>query len=375
MDISFNRHKLIYFCIIATLTSLVSILTGPLHEVYVDISVSPPENVRRTDFSWITVNEWFMTQAYIIMSHDILKDVTSKIGEERLKQVISAQRLDAADIIRISAGAKENPFELEEAIGQIAEIYLKRVNKPEEAKKLPKEPEKKAEVKFNQVTYQRELDLLSIDRQNLENEINNIEGHLKTQEDNLKEVQDNQAKINDLAGHIANIDSQLSGKKQRLTSLRTTYADAWPEVAKLKQEVDMLEEEKGKYSQELTVESGILHKNEEKKNKLNISIRNDKEAIDNRQKELTGINNRIKEITELITAKEEEAKKKEEAPKTEVTSEKKEEQGYILNPPVINFLPELWVRLFFGFLSGCLIWYIAYLILRKTNSSLPTISE
>ncbi|MFA5255425.1 MAG: hypothetical protein WC419_01860, partial [Candidatus Omnitrophota bacterium] len=56
-------------------TCLIFILRGPFYESVVDISVSPPENIRKTDFSWITVNEWFNGQIYIISSHTLLKDV------------------------------------------------------------------------------------------------------------------------------------------------------------------------------------------------------------------------------------------------------------------------------------------------------------
>ena len=380
MDISFNRHKLIYFWVIISLASLFSVISGPLYEVYVDISVSPPENVRKTDFSWITVNEWFMTQSCVITSYDILKEVIShKISPERLKRVISAQRLGAADIVRISARAKENPFELREAISQIAEIYLRRLNKTEEAIKLPEEPREELQEELREKSirsihiYREELGLLSADRQDLEGEINILKGRLETNEATLRGITDNQTKIKDLQSRIARIDGQLPAMKQRLTSLRAIYTDVWPEVAKLNQEIGALEQEKGNYNRELTVELNIAGDNEKKKNKLNISILNDKGAMDIRKQELSEIDGRINKITALITQeKEEGGAKGERALKvTPKTPEKKEAQGYILNPPVINFLPELWGRWAFGFLSGFLIWYIAYLILKNKHSSLP----
>ena len=124
----FTTKKVIFLLIGILSVSLFAILKAPLYEVFVDVQVDPPEEVRRTDFSWITVGQWFTTQAHIITSYTILKDVRSEIGLNRLRRIVSAKRLGAADIIRISIRSDDNPVELEKTVNDIADLYLKRQN-------------------------------------------------------------------------------------------------------------------------------------------------------------------------------------------------------------------------------------------------------
>jgi len=121
---NFERLKYLYLFLVIAITTFLFVIRGPAYEVYTDISVSPPEKVRRTDFSWITVNEWFNSQCYIITSHAILRDVASDLSENKLKGIVSAKRLGAADIIRITASSGDKPEKLLELVSSVADLYL-----------------------------------------------------------------------------------------------------------------------------------------------------------------------------------------------------------------------------------------------------------
>ena len=126
-----TMYDLIILAIILSLIVLFAIRTGPSHEVYVDISVNPPEKARKTDFSWITVNKWFNSRVYIIMSRFILEEAKTGISKDRLRKIVSARRLGAADIIGISARSDDNITKLEEAVNGVAYLYLGQLDKTE----------------------------------------------------------------------------------------------------------------------------------------------------------------------------------------------------------------------------------------------------
>lgn len=373
MIIDFDKHRPTLYGIIVGLFSLLCAATGPLYEVYVDISVSPAQNIRRTDFSWITVNEWFTTQAYLIKSHNILKDVKSPISEKRLMEIISVRRLDSADIIRISARPDKDPLELQNAIAEIAAVYLSKLNSTGEIEQLTEKVRKEkgleslpeAPQEEPQSELQDELLQLHAERGHVEDSIDETKSKLTINEKALNAIADNQLKVKSLKTRVAGLEGQIASMTQKYTSLRSTYTDDWPEVSRLKASIAALEMKKKEYDQELTAELVIAKEIENKKNRVRNQAKATRDELGRLRKDMASIDSRINEINKSSA----EAENKETVVKEQAIPREEQTRGYILNPPTVNFLPELWARLIAGVLFGSLFWYIAVLIIRKKQNS------
>ena len=360
MAIDISKHKALFYGITVGLFSLACIATGPLYEVYVDIGVSPPQNIRRTDFSWITVNEWFTTQTCIITSYNTLKDVESNIGVAKLRDIISARRLDSADIIRISARSEADPFAMQEVIAKITSAYLKRLNGTDAVKPLPDEAEKINGPEEFLKEDREELGALQANRGRIEEKIDAEKSKLTMLEKELSAIENSQPNIKELRSRIAALNGQIAVMTQKYSSLKTTYADAWPEVSKLKAEIVALQKEREGYSQVLA--DGLLTaaSTQGRKNQLNSDIGDSRQTLGALRQEIASIDDRIGVIIHPAGKS-----KNKEIVKEEAIPQEERMQGYVLNPPTINFLPELWGRLLFGFLFGTFFWHIIYLIFTK----------
>ena len=360
MAIDISKHKALFYGITVGIFSLLCIATGPLYEVYVDIGVTPPQNIRRTDFSWITVNEWFTTQTCIITSYNTLKDVESNIGVAKLRDIISAHRLDSADIIRISARSEHDPFAIQEVIAKISSVYLKRLNGTDEVKPFPGEAEKMNSPEEFLKESRGELATLQAGRGQIEEKVDAERYKLTLLEKELSAIENSQPNIKELRGRIAALDGQIAAMTQRYSSLKTTYADDWPEVSKLKAGIAALQNDREGYSRALA--DGLLAaaSTQGRKNQLNSDIKDSRQTLGALKQEMSAINDKIGEIIRPAGKS-----KKKETVKEEAVPQEERMQGYILNPPTINFLPELWGRLLFGFLFGNFFWHILYLILTK----------
>ncbi|MFA5008528.1 MAG: hypothetical protein WC546_04845 [Candidatus Omnitrophota bacterium] len=357
----FKKHKFLYLLAILLLTCAFSIFTGPIFEVYLDLRVSPPNDVRHTDFSWITVNEWFETQARVITSYKNIKQAAGDLGEEKLKQLVTAKRLDSADIIRVSAKGRESSSILEKAVTSVADAYLKSYNaslglsdnnskeQPKKGKSLSVEPD-----------YKQELQDIYKGRKRLQLEMERTRIRVQEHENELKEINDDYSRANSLEATIAKVNNQLAELNQKLVALTKIYAEGWPEVIKIKEQITAQEDQRRQYSQELTAERAKIVKGQNEKSNLKMLIKSDADAIFSLKKELEQVNDRADRLEEHLQYLQKDI------PIESLAITKEETlQAYIINPPTINFLPDLWMRFLFGAIAGFIPWYIIYLALKK----------
>jgi len=247
---------------------------------------------------------------------------------------------------------------------------LKTLGKTEEKKPANKKENSKPAEKENrtidQLEYQRNLNLLYTNREKMKKEIEIISERLKREEMDLNSVDTLPVKYKEIENQIDQINEDLLPLKQKLAQLRTVYAEGWSEVARLREKVNLLEQEREKYRQELAVEFSMAKEVESRKNKIDVDIRSDKEKIGNLKKELGIIDSHIKETARFIEARDEEQTVPQEEDEGLLWNETKEESaGAVINPPIINFFPELWIRLTFGIFIGFLVWSALGLLLQE----------
>jgi chromosome segregation ATPase len=176
----------------------------------------------------------------------------------------------------------------------------------------------------------------------------------------LDTVIGSQLKAKDLQNRIDSLDKQIAVMKQKLASLKSVYADAWADVASLKKDISVLEQEKEGCNHELKAASLIELKTNTEKNKVKDKIDAIQDNLEMMRKELAGVDDEMR-----VLIRQSKNPKNIETTKVRIVSSKEGSHGYVLNQPTINFLPELWGRLIFGILSGSFFWHIAILIFRK----------
>ena len=351
-----NRNIYVFaqiaYCVtMALLVLLWGVLTGPLYEVYIDISVNPPEMIRKTDFSWITVNEWFNSQSYIITSHSTLKKVETPISISRLRKIVSAKRLGGADIIRISAKSNNRPRELENLVLGITTLYLEELNKSVEEMQKP--------VKQKTAVAKISLEPLREKRAEIKKEITLAKSSLDKHQAELEGLKTQAPSLKDIEGKISQITAKISPLKQKISDLRMVYAEGWHEIVELKSKIEGLEKERSAFY--LRVPEA--QKTENKKLELEEKIREKKQVV-------LACENELGQIEYKLKVAEEKVKKPVVADKAQIAPaqdeiEKEELCGYIINPPTLNLFPELGIRIIMGGTVSVIIWFLLGIIVRK----------
>ncbi|MBN1353592.1 MAG: hypothetical protein JW994_02840 [Candidatus Omnitrophica bacterium] len=343
-----RKYKTLLYILVMGAAAFWALLSGPIFEAYIDISVFPPQDVRATDFSWITVNEWFSSQAYIITSYTVIKNIKSIINPNKFKGAISAKRIGGADIIRISARSNNSPFELTELVGDIADSYLNLLNKGMIGKKirrLAKENEND-ERKLNNLT-------TSGMRAKIAGNINAITASIEESMLNLEHVKSRLAEIENAETRIRLLDEYIQRLNSELSKLRLVYADGWPEVAKVKQNLIVAEKERNELYASITDE----HKYREEKSGIESKIAQYKEMLLNLQNELKEIDKdmALKPASRIAT------KVKERQPEPQ----KGNAYGFAINLPAIKVFPEFFDRLFIGVTFGVLLLILIAILYRQ----------
>jgi len=319
---------------------LFALFTGPSYEVYVDIKVNPPENIRRTDFSWITVNEWFNTQAHLIDSYFVLKEVKTDIPIGRLRKMVSAKRLGNADIIRLYVRASGKASELEDIATQLMTIYLKHL----EAVCGPNNVgPTEAEAQDDKANHIEIIKLLNTEKAKALKEFDIISGHLKNNTEKLEKVKTSQAMLKDIQTRLRQIEREMATSKRKLTTIRKIYAEDWHEVVSLKRTIVMLAEEKKELNRELIINQRV----EDTRLELKKRITNEEDALKALKLDLADIEKRRNSLKKIHRP------------------EEKTKYCYIINPPTFVSLPEFALRLFLGASLILSFWFIAYILYKR----------
>jgi len=353
---NFPRYKYAYLIIIIASVTAFFVLNNPLYEAVIDISLSPPENARKTDFSWITVNEWFISQTYIITSHSILKDVDSDFSENKLKRIVRAKRLGAADIMRISVRSEDNPEKLTKLAGDIAVVYLKYLQK--ESAKAESGKEGAADVNPDAAEIStKNTDALYREREKIVVYIKKLSENLKSYDLKMKKTELELQRVNRTNDRIRQIESELFGSTQRLAKLKEEYTDNWPEVASVKEKVDLLTREKEALAPQVVSLEKLEYQKLEIQDQVN-ALTKSINAIKERNSLID------KRIAQLINASS--AVEKEQARVKDLLSDTPmrgpNEPAEIINPPTVNFLPDLGIQLTYGVIGGYALWFLLNLL-------------
>lgn len=338
----FKKYKIIYLIGILAAALLVAFKTAPsYHEVFVDVTVEPPENMRKTDFSWITVNEWFITQTRLITSDSLLKNVKSETDKAKLRKTVSANRLGVSNIIRISVFSQGDPSRSKVLASEIADLYLRRLNKPAaEAVKAVKSDRKKIS------------DALREERRRILEEIGVINKRLMDYKIKYELLEKKPSRLREIKGRIGEIDAGTASLKLELASLRSIYADSWPSVSSVKSRIAALESEKRKLMSTLPEAQRLEDEKTDIVNKIN-QEREDAAVLQERLKTVAG---RL-EVAGQDEAVKEEAEPEKEAPSNRIISEPAQKaQGVSVN---------LGIRLFAAALIGVAFWFLAGALLKN----------
>jgi hypothetical protein len=352
----FKKYKIIYLVIILLSAFLIAFQTTPVfHRVFVDIAVEPPENVRKTDFSWITVNEWFVTQIRLIKSDAILEGVKSDIGKQKLQEIIWANRLGGANIIRISVCSDVDPVKIKSLVNDLASFYVDQLNNPAKESEKP-DKESEGAKKEPQVDRKRIIDALLSDRMKIKVDINTINRRLKDNEAELKLLEAQPMQLKEIKVRIETIDKTLIPLKTELEQFRLSYTDNWGQNAKLIKEIDIWETERQKVASNLPA----AQKLEDRKTEIISKKDLDKLDVETLQNELKTIDIR------LAQAELGEAAKNPQVP--EGALKKATPSGRIITSSAENtqkVYPNLGIRLLIASIIGVLFWFLIGLVFNN----------
>jgi len=351
----FNKYKFLYLSVLIGAASLIFTLMSPLREAVVDISVSPPKDVRKTDFSWITVNEWFNSQAQIIRSYHVLKNVEFDEDKSKLRGMISAERLGAADIIRIHAKSKDDPKKLLKLVKWVAVFYLEYLRGESKEADISKKEINLAKKNAKEIR-EKTIDTIQGDRAKLEKELGSLTRRLNRYNQELKEIEPQLKKQNNARNRISQINEKITILRRKYNALKGVYTENWPSVSRIRRELEVLEKER---DGELLVYELRAADNIENKKK---SIKNN---IDESGEHIARLKNKLKSIDISLSRLEASPKEEVSVKKKKNISGKMNGSGFIINPPTINFLPDLWENLMRGVISGALVWILMCLFFKK----------
>lgn len=337
---NFKKYRIIYLFVILSITLLIAVRIGPLYrEVFVDIRIDPPDNIRKTDFSWLTVGEWFNTQARLMTSYAVLKDVKTNISKDKLRQIVSAKRIGSSDVIRLSIRWRGDVVELKNVVSDMANLYLERPDKPDDEIKKPE--------KMSGIYYEKMYSALSGRRAEVEEKIDEINKRLKNYEIELKNIEPDSARLVETMNRVREIDGALITLRSELENLRISYTDEWSPISALKRKISVLENEKQKLDTVLESEQRAAERGKNAKLLIGNKINSDKKDIETLQNNLKIIDDRLQGIRQDENIKE------------KIIPKKKAVKGYIITPPTEKLSPELAIRLVIALIVGLMIWILA----------------
>jgi len=355
---SFNKNKFLYLAVLVGVASLIFALTSPLYEAIVDISVSPPKDVRRTDFSWITVNEWFNSQAHIIRSYHVLENVEFDGNKDRLREMISAERLGAADIIRIHAKSKDDPKKLLKLVKWVAIFYLDYLRGELKEADMPKKEIKLAKKSAKEIR-EKKIDVLQKNQTKLKKELGLLTRRLNRYNQELKEIEPQLKKQDNARNRISQINEKITVVQRKYNALKGVYTENWPAVSKIKRELEVLKKERDEElsAYELFAADNIEDKGNSIKNNINES-----------REKIMRLKNKLESIDISLNRLEASPKKEVSVKKKKNVSGKIKGSGFIINPPTVNFLPDLWENLMRGVIVGVPVWVLMCLFFKKRSA-------
>lgn len=355
----FLKFKYIYLALFIFLATAAFVFQGSLYEVVIDIIVNPPADTRKTDFSWITVNEWFVSQTHLVTSYSILKEVKTDIPIEKLKKIVTAKRMGASDIIRISA-TSEDSMKLAKLVDDIASVYLKDLalkSAATENKKNTVTGMEKGLVPMEKV-HGNTLRTLLERRVKAESESKRLRQLITIYETELKKIEREPSDIDTIRRRISDIDNTRVATEARLAKLMEVYTDSWPEVANAKARLTELKSEKDALSTMRDNAQKLLNR----RTGLSGGLRDAKADLSRAENELAEINQSLDMGLMATTIKAiENGDVSENADKLQKEIEK---FGYVINPPNINYLPNLEINFLLGLLTGSSLWVLLFLLAR-----------
>jgi capsule polysaccharide export protein KpsE/RkpR len=203
------------------------------------------------------------------------------------------------------------------------------------------------------------LDTLYADRAKIKNEAREADERLKNYSNELKRVKALIEEYRDANRRIAEIDKELAPINEKLERLRAVYTDNWPEVASLKQKADMLKEGR----EDLLARAGRLKTYEGEKSKLESKIEVETATYRELQRDIGSLDEQLGEAVKAMTGEKVDVA---ENPRAGTVQEsQKSAYGYVINPPSINYLPDLGQQLIFGLFAGTAAWLLIGLIAGK----------
>ena len=355
MKVYFLKNRYFYLGFSIFFFCVAFIAKGPFYEAFVDVSISPPESIRKTDFSWITVNEWFNSQKYIITSYAILKKANVGIDEEKLKEMVFVRRVGAADIIRISVMADYRPEMLISISDAIAKTYVSTLNRSvvtAEGGKLPIESKDLSEVIS---AYARDIRSLREERENIKNKLKSATDYEALCEAELDGSFADSGRASEINKKVSQLDDEISKIMHKASILKEQYTDNWPEIVDLNGKINSMKTERAKLISR--IDGAVRY--DEKKGMLSVERRAAKVASDGNEKQLDLLEVKIENLEDQKSAAEARIGPSKPA-YSEIPDEvfNKKEGAFILNPPAIDFLPDLWWQLIKGVFSGFFIWAV-----------------
>ncbi|MCX5679822.1 MAG: hypothetical protein NTZ95_04105 [Candidatus Omnitrophica bacterium] len=366
MKLNFIENKPVYLGVVIFFSCAAFIIRSPFYEAFIDVSVSPPENIRKTDFSWITVNEWFNSQKYIITSYAMLKKAQTGIDEEVLKKIIFVKRVGAADIIRISAMADYKPEMLANTVDMIANAYVSTLNRSVVTDEKDKWPAEGKDLNDVISAYIKEIKSLSDERESFENKLKSATEYEALCDSELNRSFVGSGRAKEISDKISNLDAEILKLTHRSNFLKEQYTDNWPEMVDLNSKIDWMRSEKTKLVSEL--DSAVKY--DEKKGMLSVEMRIARVASDGYQKQLDLLQAKLEDLEGKKNAAEARLEPVKSASfEVSDTGFTKKEGAFILNPPAINLLPDLWLQLIEGSFTGLLIWAAINAILRSRKKN------
>lgn len=359
---NFEKNRFNYLYISISVACLFFIVRGPFYEVLTDISVNPPENVRRTDFSWITVNEWFNSQAYLIKSHEILKNVKSDMKEERIKRIISVKRIGAADVIRISARSSDSISELTDLVENISTAYLANMGYAPGTTPMVSQDITDGNTAKIDMEYTENL---KGSRAGITGEINRVEAMISAHEKRTGITDSELKKLQNTEHRAAEIDIETMRISQELDRLKKIYTENWASVSDLTAKLTALKSER-----ELLV-SGLEKKAllENEKIELKAILAEESRKLASLKSEAMAVDKKIDERTKAYSAG------RATGPViSKAIEDKNRGEALIINPTTTNFLPELGIQVVYGTVVGSVLWFLAGMFLgkKKANGKMGT---
>ncbi|MFH1593201.1 MAG: hypothetical protein ABID09_00715 [Candidatus Omnitrophota bacterium] len=352
--IYFHKFKYPYLILLLVFFSFLALEAGPLHEVYIDISVSIPKEVRKTDFSWITVNEWFNGQVRLIESHSVLQHVKTGIGEEALKGLLFVKRLDAVDVIRVSIHSDDDPHILGETLNKIGTVYLESLRGILGKGKALSEPIETVDTDASRASYENTLADLKAEGVKIENDIKGAQQNLNSLKNEVAPLEAIERDSKKIESEIARVGNTLSPLNEKLANLLSVYTENWPTVVELKQKMEPLETEKARLEDELAVARAAY----ENIDALRRSIGEAEAVIRDLQNQERAIRIRLADHI-----------KKEPKIEPKIAIDKEETSyGAIITPPTRKILFQAVVRALIGALLGFAIWFAISKFFAKRQS-------